>query len=110
MKGRPSPRQVRGRQMWCVEWNDAHGTRRHKFFETRAEAQAHQLVVNAMPGPQRHPALGDPRMKLREYGAHWLEANRPTWAARTHAQHAALLEQHVYPFRVGTKLFRDVSL
>ncbi len=109
MIGKPTKCSNHGRVRYKVDWRDAHGKRHEQFFATRAEAEARQAVVNAMPHVELHP-LGDPACTLREYGAHWLAANAPRWKHRTYISARAALEHHVYPFQVGARALGDLRL
>src|SRR5205809_1119793 len=100
MIGKPTKCSNHGRVRYKVDWRDAHGKRHEQFFATRAEAEARQAVVNAMPHVELHP-LGDPACTLREYGAHWLAANASRWKHRTYISARAALEHHVHPFQDG---------
>jgi integrase len=110
MIGKPTKRRRHGRLRWMVELRDERGRRRMRFFPTKAEADAHQAVVNQRPRVALHPIVLDSRATLRQYGAEWLAANATVWKPRTYTSAAALLAQHVYPFPVGRIVLGDVRL
>ena len=109
MTGKPTKCRNHGRVRWKVEHTDAHGKRRQQFFQTKAEADVRQEVVNRQPRASLHPT-SDPNATVRAYAALWLTTNAPGWQPRTLASNRWLLEQHVLSFKIGARALGDMPL
>jgi integrase len=118
MRGKPRKCKVRGVVRWYVDAADPlTGKRKRTFFDSQADADAHQSVVNQQrPSPRTlHPLL-DPNVQLDAFAADWLwsQAAAGVWRESTRRTHGDHLATRILPFRIhglelGAVRVRDIN-
>jgi integrase len=107
--GRVVSRRVHGEQRFLVEWRDAFGKRKSKFYDSAAEAEAKQSEVNGKAAHSLVPKGG--ARSLATYAAYWLKANKPLWAPNSWQAYEIVMRCHILPFQLPDgRMLGDVAL